>query len=213
MKHLFGKLSTIIFFYKQNLFKKILQNPYSKKIGFLGNTYISRQVILKGNLSNIHIGNNLTIDNYVTLDCDKDNSFIKIGNNTVIKQFAIISTHGGHIEIGENCSINPFCVLYGLGGLTIGNYVRIATHTVIVPANHIFDDPNIPITMQGLSKKGVTIEDDVWIGAGVRILDGVTVGKGSVIGAGTVLTKSVSPFSVVVGVPGKVIKKRGENQK
>lgn len=212
MKHLFGKLSTIISC-KQNFLKKIQQNPYSKKIGFLGNTYISRQVILKGNLSNIHIGNNLTIDNFVSLECDKDNSFIKIGNNTTIKQFSIISTHGGHIEIGENCSINPFCVLYGLGGLTIGNFVRIAIHTVIVPANHIFDDPNIPITMQGLSKKGVTIEDDVWIGSGVRILDGVTVGKGSVIGAGTVLTESISPFSVVVGVPGRVIKKRGENQK
>lgn len=196
--------------YQQRLRNFIFRNSNSRKINFTGNTFISNHVILKGNLFNIHIGDKLIIDNYVTLECGQDNSCIKIGDNTIIKQFSIISTHGGNIEIGKNCSINPFCVLYGLGGLTIGNFVRIATHTVIVPANHIFDDLNVPIKLQGLSKKGVIIEDDVWIGAGVRILDGVTVGQGSVIGAGTVLTKTVEPYSIVVGVPGKVIKNRRE---
>ena len=148
----------------------------------------------------------------MTLECDHDSSFIRIVKNTILGRFSIISTHGGSIEIGDNCSINPFCVLYGLGGLKIGNYVRIATHTIVVPANHIFKDPTIPIKLQGLSKIGIVIEDDVWIGAGVKILDGVTIGKGSVIGAGTVLTKTVDPFSVVVGVPGKIIGTRGKQQ-
>lgn len=203
-----------IFSLRNFLSRKLFPDPRFKKLGCLGNSYISRRAILKGSLSKIYISHGSSIDDYVTLDCnqgrDKSNEMIKIGSNTHIQQFSIISAHGGKIEIGQNCSINPFCVLYGLGGLTIGNFVRIATHTVIVPANHVFDDPNMPITLQELSKKGVVIEDDVWIGTGVRILDGVKVGRGSVIGAGTVLTRSVDPFSVVVGVPGRIIRKRGE---
>jgi len=65
-----------------------------------------------------------------------------------------------------------------------------------------------PIREQGSTMKGIAISDDVWIGAGCRILDGVEIGKGSIIGAGTVLTKSVPEYSIVVGIPGKVIKRR-----
>ena len=66
------------------------------------------------------------------------------------------------------------------------------------------------IRSQQGTKKGIVIEDDVWIGSGCKILDGITIGKGSVIGAGTVCTKDVEPYSVIVGVPGKLLKRRGE---
>jgi acetyltransferase-like isoleucine patch superfamily enzyme len=121
----------------------------------------------------------------------------------------MLITYGGDIDIGVNCSVNPYCVLYGLGGLKIGDNVRIAAHTVIVPANHTFDDPSIPICRQPETKKGIIIEDDVWIGAGCRILDGVRIGRGSVIGAGSVVTKSIPEMSVAVGVPARVIRRRG----
>jgi acetyltransferase-like isoleucine patch superfamily enzyme len=76
--------------------------------------------------------------------------------------------------------------------------------------NHVFDDPNRLIRQQPLTCKGITIEDDCWIGTGVRILDGVTIGQGSVIGAGAVVNKDIPPYSVAVGVPAKVISKRGK---
>lgn len=118
--------------------------------------------------------------------------------------------YGGHVNIGEFCTINPFCVLYGHGGLQIGNFVRIATHTVIIPANHVFDDANTPIARQGLTKRGVRIGDDVWIGAGVRILDGVTIGSGAIIAAGSVVNKNVPPLTIVGGIPAKFMRKRGD---
>ena len=133
---------------------------------------------------------------------------ISIGARTFIDRGVIIRALGGRVEIGDDCSVNAYSVLYGGGGLKIGKDVRIATHTVIVPSNHEFSDPQKPIKDQGLRLEGIVIEDDVWIGAGVRILDGVVIRAGSVVGAGAVVTKSTQPFTVVAGVPAKIIRSR-----
>lgn len=133
---------------------------------------------------------------------------ISIGARTFIDRGVIIRPLGGRVEIGNDCSVNAYSVLYGGGGLKIGNGVRIASHTVIVPSNHDFSDLEKPIKDQGLTFKGIVVEDDVWIGAGVKILDGVVICSGSVIGAGAVVTKSTQPFSVVAGVPAKIIRSR-----
>ncbi|WP_240332076.1 acyltransferase [Sulfurospirillum tamanense] len=140
-----------------------------------------------------------------------DGKYIKIGKNTIVREYAYIRLYGGSVEIGEDCSINPFCVIYGHGGLFIGNNVRIAAHCTIIPANHIYKDPNKPISQQGETRLGIKIHDDVWIGTGVRILDGVEIGEGSVVAAGSVVVKSIPPYSVVAGVPAKIIKKRKIN--
>jgi acetyltransferase-like isoleucine patch superfamily enzyme len=133
---------------------------------------------------------------------------ILIGSNCVIDHYALISTHGGNIKIGDNFSLGPFSVIYGAGGLLIGNDVLIGAHTIIIPANHSFTRIDIPIDLQGSTMKGVIIMDDVWIGAGCKILDGVTIGKGSVIGAGSVVNKSILEYSIAVGNPVQIIKSR-----
>lgn len=133
---------------------------------------------------------------------------IQIGNDCEIHRGALLWTYGGKISLGNDSTVNPYCVLYGHGGLNIGSGVRIATHTVIVPANHQFDSIDEPIHLQGISAIGVNIEDDVWIGAGVRILDDVSIGKGCVIAAGTVVTKSTQPYGIYAGVPAEKIKSR-----
>jgi acetyltransferase-like isoleucine patch superfamily enzyme len=99
-------------------------------------------------------------------------------------------------------------VLYGHGNLTIGDNVLIAGHCLIIPANHVFTDINIPISNQGETKKGIIIEDNVWIGSGCRILDGITIGTGAIIAAGAVVNKDVLPNTIVGGVPAKLIKNR-----
>lgn len=171
---------------------------------------IGELVEFQGSLENINIGSKVSINSHVTLSCYDNNSHIKIGDNSVIKPYAMLMTYpGGMIEIGDNCSINPFCVLYGHGGLKIGNNVRIATHTVFIPANHNFENGEVPIMEQGLTKKGILIGNDVWIGAGCIILDGCEIGDGAVIGAGSVVTKNVAANAVVAGVPSRLIKFRG----
>ena len=116
----------------------------------------------------------------------------------------ILAPYGGNIRIAENVFIGPYCVLYGHGGLTIGNDTMIASHTVIIPSNHTFADPSQTVFSQPSTHKGIHIGQDVWIGCGVRILDGVSIGRGCVIGAGAVVTKSLPDYSIAFGVPAQV---------
>lgn len=156
---------------------------------------------------------NIQIDSTVSIcwsaSIDPAGGEITIGQNCSLDKGVILRAYGGFIRIGHNCTINPYCIIYGGGGLKIGNGVLIAAHTVIVPSNHIHDNSAIEIRNQGLSLKGISIEDDVWIGAGAKILDGVTLAKGTVVGAGSVVTRSTAPYSIVGGVPARMIALRG----
>ena len=135
---------------------------------------------------------------------------VTIGRSTIINRYCLLEAYGGLIRIGERCNINPYTILYGHGGLEIGNEVLIAGHCIIVPSNHSFDAPDVPIREQGLSCRGIVIEDGVWIGANVTVLDGVTIGQGAVVGAGAVVTRNVAPMSIVGGVPARILGTRAK---
>ncbi len=154
------------------------------------------------------IGENCKISSHAIFENEKVGG-IRIGSNTEILHGCYLATYGGQIEIGNNCSINPYTILYGHGkGLKIGDNVLIAGHCLIIPSNHIFNDKNTPINKQGETSKGIIIEDDVWIAAGCKVLDGVTIRKGTIVAAGSVVNKSTEPYSIVGGVPAKLIKYR-----
>ena len=140
----------------------------------------------------------------------KNKNRILIGRNTNISIRAILDPQNGYIKIGNNCTIHEFCVLYGNGGLEIGNNCRIAVHSVFIGENHKFNLKEIPITEQGLEIKGIKIGDDCWIGCNCSILAGVQLGKGCVVGAGSVVNNSFQEYSVIAGNPAKLIGKRGE---
>lgn len=136
------------------------------------------------------------------------NDHLTLGNDTTVAPGAILQ---GNITIGDHSSVQAYSILIGYGEqgkITIGNYVRIAPHVMMIAANHVFEDPTKPIHDQGLIAKPITIEDDVWIAGRVTLTAGITIGKGSVIGAGAVVTKDIPPYSIAVGVPAKVIDSR-----
>lgn len=115
---------------------------------------------------------------------------------------------GAGLHLGENSSIGANSYIGCVGIVTIGNSVLIGPSITIIAESHNFDCTNDLICNQGVQSLGVVIDDNVWIGANVTILDGVHIGKGSVIGAGAVVNKSIPPNSVAVGVPAKVIRNR-----
>ena len=158
------------------------------------------------NPQNIHIGTDTHIAPGVRLDADDGR--IDIGMHCWIHPGVLILSYGGVISIGDHSTVNPYSVLYGHGGLTIGMGVRIAAHCAIIPSNHVFERTDVPIYQQGLTKQGIHIGDDVWIGAHATILDGVTIGQGSIIAAGSVVNKDIPAFTVFGGVPARLLKER-----
>ena len=110
-------------------------------------------------------------------------------------------------EIGDHSGVGFSCVIHN--GVKIGDNVMMGPEVLIYKQNHNTSDIDIPMNKQGMRERCiVTIEDDVWIGARVVILPGVTIGHGSVIGACAVVSKDVPPYSVYVGNPGRVVKTR-----
>ena len=131
---------------------------------------------------------------------------ISIGDDVLLMYGVYLSPCGAHITIGSNTHFAPYGVLYG--PLTIGNNVAVAAHVTLASIGHGYDRTDIPMVEQPAQKKEIVIEDDVWIGANAVIIGGVTVGTGTIVGAGAVVTKDVPPFSVVGGAPARVIRNR-----
>lgn len=180
------------------------------KFGYIpGNNTISLRASVHRDLT-LSLGKGATIGKYAQLSC-REHGSIQIGKGSDIGDFVILETQkNGSITLGDNSCLNAFCVVYGAGGVRIGDNTRIACHTVIVSSSHVFDDPTRDIHVQGITAQGITIGNDVWIGAGARIVDGVTIGDHAVIGAGAVVTKDIPSNAVAVGVPARVIRLRGE---
>lgn len=134
---------------------------------------------------------------------------IQVGAHARLAEGVLLTPWGGSIVLAENVSVGPYSVLCGQGGLTVGRDTMIAGHTYIIPGNHGFADRDRTIFSQPSTHLGITIGEDVWIGCGVRILDGVTIGRGCVIAAGAVVTRSLPDYAIAVGVPARVVGERG----
>jgi galactoside O-acetyltransferase len=124
-----------------------------------------------------------------------------VGQNVRVRQPVVIYDAGA-LRLGSEIDVGEFVVLRASGGLTIGDRVLIAAHAVITTRGH----PEAPPRFNRVVDAPVTIEDDVWIGAGAVVLPGVTVGRGSIVAAGAVVTADVPPLTVVAGVPARTLR-------
>lgn len=133
---------------------------------------------------------------------------LKIGtynSKTAIEPHVYLSD-GKHISIGKHCRINEHVFIQGAH---IGNHVLIAPHVAILTKSHMHDSVDIPIVLQGDTEPlPPIIEDGVWLGRNAVVMPGVRIGQHAIVGAGAIVTKDVEPYSIVGGVPAKLIKKR-----
>ena len=163
---------------------------------------------------NLFVGTDTIVEDGVEINC-LANEGIHFGDRVTVGKYAIIrpaNIYGGPIGeglvIGNHSNIGPYSYIGCSGKITIGNNVMMGPRVSIYAENHVFDNPALTIKEQGVQKLAVVIEDDCWIASNVVITAGVTIGKGSVVAAGAVVTESVAPYSIVGGVPAKLIKSR-----
>jgi acetyltransferase-like isoleucine patch superfamily enzyme len=201
----------IIILVRANMFiRGLILKPFLKKskgIIFLGKrTKIThRNKICCG--KSITIGDNVEI-NALSINGIQIGNNVSILTNTIIDCTGVIRNIGEGLVIGNNVGIAQNCFIQVRGKVAIGNDVIFGPNVSIFSENHNFEDPDLPVSVQGETRKGVIIEDGVWLGARVVILDGVTIGKNSIVAAGSVVNKDVEPYTIVGGVPAKLIKYR-----
>jgi acetyltransferase-like isoleucine patch superfamily enzyme len=169
------------------------------------------------NISKINYGNFLRLGDHVYVSALSKKG-IFFGDNVSIGAFSriIVSTSlndiGNKIHIGNNVGIGEFAYLGGAGGLEIGDECIVGQYLSCHPENHNYQDTTIAIRHQGVSRKGIKIGKNCWIGSKVTILDGVTIGDGCIIAAGSVVNKSFPQNTIIGGVPAKFLKSRNHDK-
>lgn len=177
-----------------------------------GTLFVGRGVSLR-HPQMIVAGRSVIIEEYVNIDALSQQG-ITLGDNVTIAKFTtiqctgVIRALGVGLTIGNNSAVGAYSFLGAQGGIVIGNDVIMGPRVSFHAENHRYDDPDVPIRLQGETRRGIVVEDDCWIGAGAIILDGVHIGRGAVIAAGSVVTKDVPPGVIVGGSPARVLKER-----
>lgn len=197
----------------QQLIRGYFKKLFFKRSG--GLVFIGRNVSIRHSYL-FTTGRNLILEDNVHINALSYNGIhmgddVSIARDSILVCTGVIANKGIGISIGSGTGINAGAYLGGQGGISIGKQVIIGPGVKIFSENHNFSSVNIPIKDQGVSRKGVSVGDNCWIGASVTILDGVSIGTGSVIAAGSVVTRSVPENSVAAGVPAKIIKNRLNN--
>jgi acetyltransferase-like isoleucine patch superfamily enzyme len=164
--------------------------------------------------SYIHAGKNFIAQDHCEINGLSQKGLV-FGDKVTIGSYAIIrptNLYGGEagvgLKVGNNSSIGPYAYIGCSGYIEIGDNVMMSPRVSIYSENHNFSETTFPMIEQGVTRSFVKIEDDCWLAANSVILAGVTVGKGSVVAAGSIVTKDVPPYSIVAGNPAKIIKSR-----
>jgi acetyltransferase-like isoleucine patch superfamily enzyme len=182
---------------------------YPLLLGSVGRSVVFGTNVVLRHPHKIRIQDNVTIDDNAVLDAKGDsNQGIEIGRNVFIGRNSIIYCQNGDIEIGDNANIGSNCQVFSAKKVVIGANVLMAAYSYLVGGGHRYDDPDRPIIEQGRVAKGIAINENAWLGAGVQILDGVTVGQGSIIAAGAVVTDDIPEYAIAGGMPARVLRDR-----
>lgn len=157
----------------------------------------------------IFLGNNVVIDDNCLIDAKgRDNHGIVIGDNVFVGRNTILLCTDGDIYIEDNVSIGFNSEVMSANYVKLGKNVLISSYCFLNAATHDFQRTDIAVSEQASIGKKIVLEENVWLAANVTILDGITVGKDTIVGAGAVVNKDLPPFSIAVGMPAKVVRSR-----
>ncbi|MBN2055918.1 acyltransferase [bacterium] len=189
------------------LLRKVFYPKLFKRCG--RNVVFGRNVTIR-HPRKITIGDNTVIDDYVVLDAKGDNNRgIELGDNVIIARNTVLSCKGGDISIGDNTNISLNCMIHSESSVRLGSNILIAAYCYIIGGGeHSFERTDIPIIQQGSESKGIVLEDNLWLGAGVYVLDGSYIERDTVVAACAVVNRRLPAYSITAGIPARVAKKR-----
>ena len=201
---LFSWIPGAVGFFFRKMFYPFLFQKVGKGVVF------GRNITLR-HPGKIAIGDNSFIYDNVVLDAKGEkNQGIRIGENVYVGRNTILSCKEGSIFLGDYCNISANCSLLSETEINLGKYCFLAGNCYLVAGgNHSYESISTPIMFQpSFSRGGIIIGEDVWLGAGVIVLDGASIGRGCVVGAGSVVRNPLDEYSVAVGIPAVKIKDR-----
>jgi acetyltransferase-like isoleucine patch superfamily enzyme len=182
---------------------------YPRLLGACGRNVIFGQHVVLRHPGKIRIGDDVVVDDNCLLDAKGEgNTGIAIGRGVFIGRNTILSCKNGDIELGDRANIGFNCEVFSASRVVLGADTLLAAYCYIVGGDHDWSDPTTPVLAQGRVSKGVVVGDGVWMGAGAKVLDGVTIGPQAIVGAQAVVRESVPAYAIAVGVPAKIIGRR-----
>jgi acetyltransferase-like isoleucine patch superfamily enzyme len=182
---------------------------YPWLLGSCGRNVVFGQNVVLRHPHKIHVGSNVVIDDNCLLDAKGEtNRGIRIGDGVFIGRNTILSCKNGDIELGDSANLGFNCEIFSASQVTIGASALLAAYCYVIGGDHDFSDPSKPVLEQTRTSAGVAIGTGVWMGAGAKILDGVTIGDHAVIGAGSVVRERVDAYAIAVGLPARVVSSR-----
>ncbi len=193
------------------LVRGTLRKPFLRRSK--GLLFVGKQVTIS-HAGHISCGKNVKFEDYSEIHglCSDGLSFgdnVTIGRGTMIRPSSYYGIDLGYgLTMGENSSIGPHGYVGCSGPITIGKNVMFGPKCSLFAENHVFSDCETDIKTQGVSRRGIEIGDNCWIGSNVVILDGVRIGGGCVIGAGTLVSKDVPPHTVLIDKRAKSARSR-----
>lgn len=180
---------------------------YRSVLGSIGSSCLIQEDVRLQVPMRIFLGNRVFVGQYSYLDGQA--SILRLGDDVHLARFCTLRAGEHGIAVHEGAGLNMRSYIDGNGGVEIGRNALLSPGVQVLSGNHIFDDPNTPIRLQGTAYGKVTIGEDCWLGTNVVVLPGVTIGRGAVVGAGAVVTKDVPELAVAIGIPAKVVGHRG----
>ncbi|MCZ7591000.1 MAG: acyltransferase [Kiritimatiellae bacterium] len=157
----------------------------------------------------IRLGDNVVVDDHCVLDAKgQSNEGITVGSGVFIGRNSILSCKNGDIILGDGANIGFNCEVFSGAKVEIGARVMLAAYTYVIGGGHAYDRIDVSPLEQARTAVGVTIGEGAWLGAGVKVLDGTSVGARSIVGAGAVVTRDIPANSIAAGIPAEVIRSR-----
>lgn len=186
---------------------------YPKLLGKCGRGVTFGSNVVLRHPHKIFIGDNVVIDDNCVLDAKgESNKGLFIGDGVFVGRNTILSCKNGDIYLDEKVNMGFNCEIFSASEVRVGKKSLIAAYCYLIGGTHKMDRLDIPPLEQERESKGIILEENLWLGAGVKVMDGVRIGHDSVIGASAVVSKDIPEYSIAVGIPAKVLRDRREGE-